>query len=163
MVALGASATLGNRRKIRGLTGAFLTQVRGRWRRCRWKNLSIDLLYHQQIPFGVCANRVRQLCGDCHVSRSIPDPTTRCLGEPFFEIRGTGLTQNPYSGSVTNLILSGSSILLDRRTTIACALFHTLKQTFSSFVSRSHPLRRSRTCERNGFPRYTITAPAYLA
>ena len=30
--------------------------------------MSPDLIYHQQVPFRICPNSLRQLCGHCHVS-----------------------------------------------------------------------------------------------
>ena len=41
-----------------------LKQMRGGGRRCRGQNMPAHKLYHQQIPLGIRADRVRQLCSN---------------------------------------------------------------------------------------------------
>ena len=45
--------------------------MRCSWRWCGGEDMSIDLLYHEQISFGVCTYGVRQLRRDCYVSLNI--------------------------------------------------------------------------------------------
>lgn len=72
------------------------------------------------------------------------------------------LTQPP-KGSATSHIPLDYLIPQDKRITIACGPFLTLRPMFFSYASASLPPPPSRTSARSGFPRSTTTAPAFLA
>jgi hypothetical protein len=107
-------------------------------------------LYHQQVPLGICADSLRQLRCDSDVRTSIPIPLLS------FHLHCT-------IGLVMNHTHSAYSILQDKKTTTACALSHTPRLMSSSSASPSLHLPVSRTSEKSGSPRSTITAPAYRA
>ena len=87
--------------------------------------------------------------------------TSPCLTEIFSCERP--LTSPLHPGSVMNLTPLASSILLGKRITIAFVLFRILRPTSFWSASALHHPRHSRTCARNGFPRFTITVPVFLA
>jgi hypothetical protein len=107
-------------------------------------------LYHQQVPFGICADSLRQLRRDSDVNTFIPIPLRS------FHLHCT-------IGLVMNHTHSAYSILQDKKITTACALSHTRRPMSSSSASPSLHLPVSRTCEKSGSLRSTITALAYRA
>lgn len=141
--------------------------------------MSIDLLYHKQVPVGVRTNCLRQLCRHCHVSicPALLSPHSFTLLRPYaVRIDKVFLALNSFylspclpiganfpTGSATNHIHSDCSILPVKKITIASVLSRTLKPMSSSYASLSPHQPPSKTFARSGSQKSTTTAQVYRA
>lgn len=91
-------------------------------------------------------------------------PAKPCLTDNPKYIMGGGLLKLlSITGSGMSRILWDCLIPPDKKITTASDRSHTPRQMYSWFASASHHRHRSRTCGRNGFPKFTTTAPVSRA